>query len=441
MRFAQKGNALALTLTVLLVATLLVSALMVGSGQSGNSANQKMAKMQARYMAESAIRLEAWKLGNIGFDTTIPSFLTSHSSLAIPNVWMDSNDFWLRLGATGTFKNQRATVIAELGMPLNPDAFRYGLRVLDTFATEERFSIRTQDSVMVGPWAGKVTSLQLLEQLLNMPSALVEHWNARLHNEFSPDTLKNCTQGCLHGSQHFSGANDFASLPIVRVSTGDLSLEFPRATTVHGTHILAVQGSVELHGDVTFDTLIILAEGAVHVRGNISAKRLTLVSKGRVTLDGTGRMEVRVFAQGDLRIMGNMEFSPWSFLTTYPPQDSTAGRGDILLLDKTRFTGYAICASTSSLAPQAPMADEVGIYIAPQARAYGVVASLGSIQNEGFLGGMAITHKLSCNGKPNINCAGNGQFNRDSLPAGFLQVPSLNFGEARSIAAVRWTEL
>ena len=437
----RTGNALAFALIVLLIVTLLVSALLVSTGHSGSQAVQRIAKMQARQLAEAAIRLEAWKISTAAMDSTPLSFLNAPQGLDVPAVSVDSTDFWLRLQSTATFKGQNSTITAELGKPLNPEAFRYALRILDSMETGERASIRTQDSVIFGNGTGKITTTQVLDQLLKLPDVPATKFSGLLQSEFAPDSINHCEQGCLHGSQRYSDMDALNELPLLRVTSGDLHLNLVGAQVLHGSHQWAVQGDVEIDGDLTIDTLTILAEGPVQLKGKINAQRLVIFTKNKLDIEGDGNMEVRLYAMGTIRLAGALNLLPWSFVSTW--QNTTAadaGRGDIQFLDNVHFHGYAICASTGNQAPQAPMAGTVGILIGQQAHLFGIAAARRSIQNEGFLGGTAITHKLSCTAKPNTNCSNGGTFNRDSLPDGLLQVPRISFGETPRLAAVTWRE-
>ena len=438
---SRTGNALAFALTVLLVATLLISALLLGTGQGAASANSKLAKLQARYLAESAIRLEAWNLSTATPDSSTAAFLSA-PKLPFPILSVDSNDFWLHVTSTASSKNQTSTIVADLGKPLNPQVFPYVLRILDSMGVSEKSTISTSDSILLGTSAGKIPSPQILDQILAAPERPANYWLTLLPKLFLADSLEHCTQGCMQGNQHFIETDDLSQTPLVRISNGNLHLDLVRFASLRGTHTLAVQGAVDIDGDLDLDTLTILAEGAVHLKGNISAKRLVIFSKSDISIEGDGRMEVRLYAHGNLRLSGDIEFLPWSFVATWQNADSTfAGRGDIQFTDHTRFSGYAFCTSVSARLPVAPMAGTVGIYIGPDARVYGILAARGAIQNEGFFGGSAIAHKLACAGNPNANCAGHGAFVRDSMPAGLLQIPSVTFGEPPRLAAVRWRAL
>jgi hypothetical protein len=56
------------------------------------------------------------------------------------------------------------------------------------------------------------------------------------------------------------------------------------------------------------------------------------------------------------------------------------------------------------------------------------------------MGGVMITRRVTCAESPESNCFGRGEFVRDSLPEGLLQLPEMSFGESKSLAVVHWSE-
>jgi len=196
---------------------------------------------------------------------------------------------------------------------------------------------------------------------------------------------------------------------------------------------------MEIRGDIAADTLVVLAEGSIHFKGQIRVQSLTVFAKGRIDIEGALQAEVRLFAQGDIRIGGDSQLLPWSFvITAHNTSTPELGRGDILFLDHARFSGYAICATNGAAVPQSPMVGAPGIYVASRARVSGAIISIGSVQNEGFIGGVVVTRRLACAEKDEENCGGRGEFVRDSLPEGFLQIPEMSFGEPTRLAVVHW---
>ena len=445
---------MAISLLLLLVATVFMASFLTSTGQASASVASKLRRQQARYLAEAAIRLQVWCLSAPPQDTLGAAPQAPPAGLEAPTVQVDSSDFWLRMVGRGTQKEQSVSIVAELGKPRNPEAFRYALRLLDPIDPVKASSIRAVGPVYLsGPPSASSeakfatpSSSQLLEQVLRIPERHWLHWLEVRRAMFDPDSLLHCEDSCVRGNVRFWRASDLPASKRLVVGNGNLSVDLGTSSSglvrIPGRRTWVVQGAVSVRGDIAFDTLEIVADGAVRIAGNVSAARLSVFSQDRIDVEGQGRFEARLLAQGDIRIAGKTELLPWSFVVTNRTAGTPgAGRGDIQVLDEASVTGFLVCASSSQAPPAPPMTGSVGVLVDGGARVKGAVFSVGSVQNQGFIGGTVTTRRLACvGGDASANCPDAGIMDRDSLPEGLLQPFELDFGESVRFSAVRWGE-
>jgi hypothetical protein len=432
MKRNRSGNALALSLLVLLVATLLANALLSGSGHGSFLAVKRLHRMQAQSLAEGAIELEAWRLSTPPRDSAKNELLRPPAGLVVPTILVDSSDFWLRIESTADFLGESAKTVVELGRPRNKGAFEYALRVLDPMDQTSLSQLRVKGPLLSAGIPVTPASVQIMNQSMQVLETKWMYW-VNLHRTlFQPDSLEKCGESCVRGNQRIWGENSLLQEDTVRVERGDLRIDlsgkYNSKFRLPGSHLFVVQGNIELEGSIDADTLVLISEGDVLIRGSITAKRLTIFSMGRIQIEGEHRFEVRLFAQGNILLSGESTYLPWSFVaTSHPTTRPESGKGDILFQDDTRFTGYVF----SSI----PTAE---ILVETDAKILGAVISPGGIRNEGLVGGITVVRRLSCQYKTGTNCPGNGVFNRDSLPSGMLQLPGMSFGEPLHFASLRW---
>jgi len=428
---------LALSLLMLVVATVLVSALLVNTGQSSQIVHTRVRELQTRQLADASIRMTAWRLTQPVNDTMASRIFWLPEGKVLPAVELDSNDFWLHMSVTNS-------VSADLGRARNQELFRYAVRLLDSMPTAYQGQLKVNGPAALGGGETFLMSVKIMDALMAIPDKPWSFWTPWLNQMLQPDSQGNLQAGSYSGNTHLHRISDVMEQDTLRVRHGDLRLSLGDHGSVRshiaGTHIMVAQGDVEIQAEsVDFDTLLIGAEGSVLIKGDLHVQHLVVYSKDRIVFEGEGQYQARLFSQGDIRICGRSEFLPWSFAvtsrgTTFP----TAGRGDIWFMDRSNFIGYVISATSNTTNATAPMVGPVGVYVARDARVKGLVAARGGIVNEGFIGGVAIAHKLSCAVDTLANCPSNGRFDLDSLPTGFAQIPALSLGDTLRWVAVRW---
>ncbi|HSQ41487.1 MAG TPA: MFS transporter [Fibrobacteraceae bacterium] len=430
-----RGNALALALMVLLIGTFLAAVVLHGTGQGATLAQRAQRQYQARMVAESSIQMKAWEYVFVASDSGVPSgFLRQVPGIQYQAPSLDTTGLWLHIEAQGVFMGCTSHVAAELGKMRHPVAFHYAVRTVDTMAQFQQGGLQVSGPVLLGSASVIPSSTKILQQATKVAESQWSFWTAQLSNLFDPESLQHC-EGCLAGNQHLWADDALWGTDTIRVENGDLRADLSSRdgsmTHLRGNHWLMVQGDIEISGEARVDSLTLLSEGDVTLHGPLQISHLNVFSKGGITIEGAPQMEAMLLAQGDITLGDDAIFLPWSFaMTTHTSSASISGNGWITFSGKARFTGYAICSDA-----------DAGIVVRDRAKLLGAVYSLGSVRNDGFIGGVTVAQRLICQDSSTTNCPGTGEFMRDSLPPDFPQLPSMSFGEKKALAAVRWRTL
>lgn len=431
----RQGNALALALLVLVIATVLATALMTGNGNLSHHASRNLNRMQAQYLAESAIRFKCSRFPWAPGDSNLPVSASLAGFPELPPVVVDSSGIWIRMTSTGSIHSSIQTVDAHFGVPLAREAFQAAIRLTAPQAPVDQASMRVEGAVQWNNQGGIIAPHKILEWSSRITQRLWTVRRNRMGIAFHPDSLPQCGDVCARGTQVVSRPSDLPESMEWRIINGDLRLDLGytgEPTHVPGKRSFLVQGAVLIRGNIQFDTLEILASGPVTMEGEIRASSLEVATESRLHISGTQRYEALLLAEGDIEVQGRTVIHGRSWISAMrQAPDPEAGNGDIELLDGVSVQGWVSAQSNG----------QAVLKVDSRSRISGIALANNAVQNEGEIFGITICGRLQCAGKTTENCGGPGEFIRDSLPIGFLQPPSFDFGQPRKLMAFQWRVL
>lgn len=378
---------------MLVVATLLASALLNNSGQSAFFVRSKFLSLQSLHAQESAVRLAAYNL--LKSDSTKKVF-----DFALPVVSIDSSDYWIRLSV-----NQGG--FAELGRSKTPDLFAYAIRILNS---PDQKVLVTSEKI-----------ISAFDEVVARQNSLQNHL---FSNTIHPDSTYAYTDGVYNGNTRIYNVKEILELDTIRVLQGDLKMELGhrgnKSELLAGNKVLAVQGNVEIAGFVDIDTLKIFCNGNVRIQGEVTAKKLQIFAKGKIDIEDQFIGQVRLLATGDISILDESQLLPWSFVVSLGGGNAeNIGFGRIRIDNSALVSGYVLGLGNT---------DSTSISVDRRARFYGYAASKGKLINDGFIGGVTLAKEVT----------GNGYFELDSLPKTLAQIPLMNFSDTFQWVPVQW---
>ena len=428
----RQGNAIAIALLVLVCATLFASAIMTGTSNTSMLANRNLNRVQAKYIAESALR---WKAGQFPWnesDSSLPLEPRLINFPSLPKVQVDSSEIWLGMSSIATFHEETISISAHLGVPLSLNAFQPAIKLVTNQPIKDEGSFRVMGKLELNNQGGPGSPSKIMDWASKITQRIWSQRRTRMGVATHPDSLNSCGEKCVRGSQSISRNSDFPESMEWRVINGDLRLDLGytgNATPVAGHRSFIVQGAVLVRGNISFDTLEIIASGPVTIQGEVKARYLNIATEGRLIVEGENQFEGILLAQGDIEIRGREKITGRSWISAFrQAPDPDAGSGKVLIQGGARVEGWV-----SSLTP-----NEGVLWVDNRSQLVGIAIATKAIQNEGDIFGVALSSRLQCATSETENCGGSGEFNRDSLPVGFLQPASLDLGVPRKLVAFQW---
>lgn len=391
----KSGNALAISLMVLAIATVSASLLLQLDGQSTQVIQRQWVELRSQYLVESAIRLTAWQQSRNIIDTQPIPFKLKPSDISFPQVSIDSSDLWLSIEVSGK-------IHVDLARRRTPDAYSVGLRLLS-------------DNIVQ-----KISTPRILSEYENTAHRLRTQWSQALSQILHGESLRTGHPGLFSGRTRFRSARDIEEWDTLRILNGDVNLELGhrgnQSERVHGTQIIAAEGDIYFEGFAVFDTLILLAEGDILLDGQLQAKRLIAKSNGHIQCEGSSQVEARWFATKGVHLSASCQLSPWSFVVV--------DQGMLKLEDDSQIYGYAMVLSGG---------DSSGIQLDYGTKIAGLAMTRGGLDNNGIIAGMAIAQKLVG--------TQSGDVLLDSLPLTFPQPPAIRFDDTLQWIPISWRYL
>lgn len=438
----RRGSALSLALMVLLLATLLGSALLFSPSSTTVRMPAQIRHYQAQRLAEAAMDLEIFHQVWLQNDTVLPTGLVlDHPGQVYVSV--DTSLFWLNVKADASVDKQTVHGLAILGRALDSAWYDPGIKILGSQAPADQASLRLDGRFeFAGEGDTIVSSQHIRSAIVKFGEQIWGPWNQKYHEMMSADSLEECKENCFEGRQIFRDVEDWEPGYPIRVRSGDLELDFELDESNRISHWpeIFVEGDVVIRGDYQLDTLSIYSKGKVSILGELRAKVVRVFAQAGLEIEGTHRFECQALVQQDVLVAGETKLLEGSVVIIHRAilDSLSEGRGDLIFTRGVEAQGWFLKTEADTSLKSLSIPGPPGIVVQDGARVRGVLISNGGVMNEGFIGGVVMAVQLSCWDTPEQNCGGRGAFVRDSLPSNLVQPIQLDIGSHGYLKSRKW---
>lgn len=457
----KDGFALASVLGVLTVLTILGISYLGVSNLFFPATLGQSNRLKALHAVESAIY---WDAFNILRPPIMDSARINNDPWLKPqfppqlpvNIQRDTLVPWVRWVAKTSLEGQSVQIKAIAGKKTPRELVEYALILLGPPPAQGlggwiTGSTRSQDISSSG-------FLQLFPpRLANFANATNSwlHQNLRRTLFPPPDSAGNSLQKPEHeefrkrGNTSI-GVSEFSSLTskIWAVQNGDLRIYQAGLQSGHlqGPRTIAVEGDCWLEGQWTLEEITLLCSGNLNIKGSIQGNNLLIYSGESIIIDGEHKLQGWFFSDGPIHLQGIVHLQDHSGLVSTSLRNNLPGSPTLRLEGRGSSRGWLLSVPPpGSLAnvnavriPQARADFSPGsLYIGRDFRHYGITYS-NVLVLDGYVGGSAWTHRLSCAATPQESCPLSGTINNDSLPLPLVAPVMLDLGSAIAWSYIQW---